>query len=92
MAPLKAVEMWEINTKAGWLVRPEFINKAIDEGLIEIVEDRWIVYGINATTIAKDGDCVILYKNDKDDAGIAIYSKAFITAAKEILNIINVEG
>lgn len=35
MKPSKPIETWEVNMKIGWLVRPDFINKAIDEGLIK---------------------------------------------------------
>lgn len=63
-------------------MRPDFINQAIDEGLIEIVEDTWIVHAINATMIVKNGDYIVHYEE-----GIAVYTKAFVDAAYEIFNI-----
>lgn len=82
MKPSEPIEVWEVNTKAGWLVRPDFINYAIDEKAIEIVDDRWIVYAMNATTIVKDGDYIVLYED-----GMAVYTKAFVDAAHEIFNL-----
>lgn len=78
-----SIEVWTVNTKAGWLVRPDFINDAIDAGIIDVVEDRWIVHGLNLTTIAKDGDYIVLYAE-----GICIYTKEFVDTACKIFNII----
>lgn len=82
MKPSKPIETWEVNMKIGWLVRPDFINKAIDEGLIKIIEDRWIVHAMNATMMVKNGDYIVHYEE-----GIAVYTKAFVDAAYEIFNI-----
>lgn len=83
MTASKPKMMWEIDTKVGWLIRPDFVNKAIDENLIEIVNDKWIVHAMNKTTIAKDGDYLIYY-----DEGIEIYSKEFMDSVYRIFSII----
>ena len=75
--------LWEIDTKVGWLIRPDFVNKAIDENLIEIVNDKWIVHAMNKTTVAKDGDYLIYYNE-----GIEIYSKEFMNSVYRIFSII----
>ena len=77
------IEVWIVNTKIGWLVRPDFINQAIDEALIETIGDRWIVHGMNATTIVKDGDYIVCYEN-----GIEVYTKELVEEARKIFNII----
>lgn len=82
MTPSKPIETWKVNMKIGWLIRPDFINDAIDKGLIEIIEDRWIVHAINATMIVKNGDYIVHYEE-----GIAVYTKTFVDAAYEIFNI-----
>ena len=77
------LEIWEINTKRGWLVRPDFVNDAIYEGLIEIINDKWLIHGMNKTAVVKNGDYIVYYKE-----GIEVYEKETVDAAYEIVNII----
>ena len=79
---MKSIMIWKVDTKKGWLVRPNFINDAIDSGIIETVGDKWLVYGMNATTIVEDNHYIIQYKE-----GIAAYTKASVDAAREIFDI-----